>query len=136
MATVANTQNLEQFVLVGHSLGAFVAAEYAAAHPQRVKELILVDPPPAPGALPPDQMKQFHAALARIRMPPSSNTGNSSLPSTRGRKPRATAAGLRNLARNAAIELTEDLLRYDATQRCATTAAPSSPSSRHATTRR
>src|SRR5690348_123836 len=44
--TVANRENLDSFFLVGHSLGAAVAAEYAGAHPDRVTALVLVDPPP------------------------------------------------------------------------------------------
>lgn len=35
---------LERFVLLGHSLGAFVAAAYALRHPQRVAHAILEDP--------------------------------------------------------------------------------------------
>jgi pimeloyl-ACP methyl ester carboxylesterase len=35
---------LESFVLAGHSLGASVAVEYAARHPERVAALLLVDP--------------------------------------------------------------------------------------------
>lgn len=115
--TVANTQNLEQFVLVGHSLGAFVAAEFAAAGPHRVKKLILVDPPPAPGALPPDVMKQFQAALAQdpysaIEQYWKQQPFVNAKPDTQ----RRLLLALRKLARNAAIEITEDLLRYDATQ--------------------
>lgn len=38
-----NDQGLDRPVLMGHSLGAFIALAFAAEHPQRVDRLILVD---------------------------------------------------------------------------------------------
>lgn len=35
---------LDSFVLLGHSMGGFLAASYAMQHPKRVKHLILADP--------------------------------------------------------------------------------------------
>ena len=35
---------LEKFVLLGHSLGGFLASSYTIKHPQHVKHLILADP--------------------------------------------------------------------------------------------
>jgi pimeloyl-ACP methyl ester carboxylesterase len=115
--TVANAQNLEHFVLVGHSLGAFVAAEFAATGPQRLKKLILVDAPPAPGALSPEVTQQFRAALAQdpyaaVEQYWKQQPFVNSRPETQ----RRLLLSLHRLARNAAIELTEDLLGYDATQ--------------------
>ena len=36
--------NLNDFILLGHSLGAFIAASYCLRYSQHVKHLILVDP--------------------------------------------------------------------------------------------
>lgn len=115
--TVANTQNLEHFVLVGHSLGALVAIEFAASAPQRVKKLILVDPPPAPGAMSPDFARQIREAVvqdpyATIEQYWKQQPFVHARPETQ----RRLLLSLRKLARNAAIELTEDSLNYDASQ--------------------
>ncbi len=42
---VLDALNLAQIVLVGHSFGSCVALAAAAAHPDRIAQLILVDPP-------------------------------------------------------------------------------------------
>lgn len=34
---------LESFVLIGHSFGGWIAAQYASAHPQRIEQLILIN---------------------------------------------------------------------------------------------
>lgn len=44
VAAVADTLGLDQFVLVGHSMGGGAALVYAGAHPDRVAGLLLVDP--------------------------------------------------------------------------------------------
>jgi pimeloyl-ACP methyl ester carboxylesterase len=44
VAVVAKALDLDRFVLVGHSVGAAVAAGYAGASPERVAGLLLVDP--------------------------------------------------------------------------------------------
>lgn len=113
--TVANSQNLEHFVLVGHSLGAQVAAEFAAAGPQRVGKLILVDAPPAPGTLSADAQRQIREAVAvdpyaAIEQFWKQGPFIGARPETE----RRLLASLRKLARNAAIELTEDGLVYNA----------------------
>jgi lipase len=40
---VLDAQGVDRATLVGHSMGGFVAARLAAAHPERVSELVLVD---------------------------------------------------------------------------------------------
>jgi pimeloyl-ACP methyl ester carboxylesterase len=44
IGAVADTVGLERFVLVGHSMGSGAALVYAAAYPERVSGLLLVDP--------------------------------------------------------------------------------------------
>jgi pimeloyl-ACP methyl ester carboxylesterase len=43
ISDLMNDQGLERFVLMGHSLGAFISLVFAARHPERVDRLILVD---------------------------------------------------------------------------------------------
>src|SRR6185503_8794864 len=44
LVAVADALGFDRFALAGHSFGAWVALELAAAHPQRVLALALVDP--------------------------------------------------------------------------------------------
>jgi pimeloyl-ACP methyl ester carboxylesterase len=108
---------LEHFVLVGHSLGALVAIEFAASAPQRVRKLILVDPPSAPGAVSPDVARQIREAVVQdpyttIEQYWKQQPFVNARPETQ----RRLLLSLHKLARNAAIELTEDSLNYDASQ--------------------
>lgn len=113
--TVANTQNLEHFALVGHSLGALVAIEFAAAAPQRVQKLILVDPPPAPGALSADAVRQIRDALAQDPYATIEQYWRQGpFVGARPETDRRLLTSLHRLARNAAIELTEESLAHDA----------------------
>lgn len=58
IAAVVNSLGLQQFVLVGHSMGGGVALIYAGDHPDRVAGLLLVDPI--------GDGKQIPAAQARV----------------------------------------------------------------------
>jgi len=60
---VARSLNLDQFVLVGHSLGASISIAYAGENPHRVKGLLLVDPSGDGRALPREIIDPFLAAL-------------------------------------------------------------------------
>lgn len=64
---------IDQAVLVGHSLGAYIALEFAAAAPARARGLVLIDGgialPRREGAMPEEVMKAvLGPALARLEM--------------------------------------------------------------------
>lgn len=63
IGAVAGSLNLDQFVLVGHSLGASVSIAYAGENPRRVRGLLLVDPSGDGRALPREIIDPFLAAL-------------------------------------------------------------------------
>lgn len=59
----ADALGLHPYVLVGHSLGAFVAAACAAAAPERVAGLLLVDPGSDPRRFPAEQAEALRRGL-------------------------------------------------------------------------
>jgi len=63
VAAVADELDLRHFVLAGHSLGASVAIEYAAHHPERVAGLLLVDPNGDQTQIPAGQLDSFLQAV-------------------------------------------------------------------------
>ena len=58
--------NLDSFILLGHSLGAFLASSYAIKHPERVKHLILVDPWGFPEKPPDNEMENRFPRWIRV----------------------------------------------------------------------
>ena len=117
VASVVDTQGLGDFVLVGHSAGALIAAHYASANPRRVKALGLVDAPPAPGAVPPEQLRQIRAALERdpyatVEQFWEQSAFREARPEVRDK----LLAALHRLSRKAVVELTTSSLEYDALQ--------------------
>ncbi|HEU5135247.1 MAG TPA: alpha/beta hydrolase [Steroidobacteraceae bacterium] len=114
ISAVADAEQLDRFVLVGHSMGAAIAAEYAARHASRVKALVLVDAPPAPGAVPPGQIRQIHDALEKdpyavVEQFWSQQMFIDARPEVRQR----LLSALRRLPRNATIELTREAFAVD-----------------------
>jgi pimeloyl-ACP methyl ester carboxylesterase len=117
ISEVANSQQLEQFVLVGHSMGAAVAAQYAASHPARVKALVLVDPPPAPGAIPADQIRQIHASLDHDPYAVVEQFWNQQMfIDSHDNVKHRLLASLKKMPRNAVSELTKEAFAVDASQ--------------------
>jgi pimeloyl-ACP methyl ester carboxylesterase len=64
IAHVIEQLGLGRVVAVGHSLGATIVLQLAAAHPGRVAGIVMVDPPPF--VLPPDLRAGFEAMAAAI----------------------------------------------------------------------
>lgn len=64
IVTTMTAVGLEQFVLVGHSLGAIVALEVAASYPAMVAGLLLVDPSGDFRQVPDEMIAPFFAGLA------------------------------------------------------------------------
>lgn len=60
---VADALGLERFAVVGHSFGAGVALEYAAARPARVTHLVVADPIGDGTQTPEDEIRPFLEAL-------------------------------------------------------------------------
>jgi len=63
IGAVADALQLDRFVLVGHSMGGFVAIAYAGAHPNGVAGLFLLDPASDGRSIPKEQADGLMAAL-------------------------------------------------------------------------
>ena len=61
--TVVDDLNIQQFILVGHSMGGGVAVAYAGRYPERVAGLLLVDPSGDSTQMPEVQVQQFIGAM-------------------------------------------------------------------------
>lgn len=70
-AAVLDAFGIERCVVLGHSMGAFVAATLAAQHPERVSELVLIDgglPIPAPVGVAPEDLPEALIGSAARRL--------------------------------------------------------------------
>jgi branched-chain amino acid transport system permease protein len=72
VAALVEALGLDDFNLVGHASGAAIAVEYALAHSEKLRSLILVDPAPVEGVFTPleglrllDQMRTDRDLLSR-----------------------------------------------------------------------
>ena len=65
LETWRRVMGLKHFVLLGHSLGAFLACSYSIRHPSRVQHLILVDPWGLWPPLSEEEMKKKFPFLAK-----------------------------------------------------------------------
>jgi pimeloyl-ACP methyl ester carboxylesterase len=111
---VVDAHGLDDFVLVGHSMGATVAAGYAGSHPEKVLGLLLVDPPPTPGAIPAAQVRSIIQALEADPYAFTEQYWKTQLlvNSTPAVKEKLLQ-GLRKLPREVVVQLTTDLFYYD-----------------------
>jgi pimeloyl-ACP methyl ester carboxylesterase len=70
LAALLDVWGLEQPVIIGHSLGAFIALYFAAHYPDRVSKLVLIDAgAPLPWSRPQDQPAWLTAAFNRLGTP-------------------------------------------------------------------
>ncbi len=115
IGAVADAEELANFVLVGHSMGAAIAAGYAAKNPARVKALILVDPPPALGEIPAEQIRQIHESLDKDPYAVVEQFWKQQMfVNAREEVQQRLLTGLRRMPRTAAIELTREAFAVDA----------------------
>ena len=66
IGTVIDHLEIDRVVLVGHSQGALASLAYAAAHPDRVAGLLLVEAPPDPSQLPPEARRQLDEYITGV----------------------------------------------------------------------
>jgi pimeloyl-ACP methyl ester carboxylesterase len=102
---VADALGLDRAVLVGHSMGGTVAIASAAARPERIAGLLLVDPNGDQRRLPAEMIAEFQAAL---ESPTYAETIHGHwLRISAGGNPHARTAVLRDLERTPPVTVVE-----------------------------
>lgn len=138
---VADALSLDRAVLVGHSMGGTVAIASAAARPERVAGLLLVDPNGDQRRLPAEMIAEFQAAL---ESPTYAETIQAHwLRISAGGNPDARATVLRDLERTPPVTVVEifralsafdplpALMQYRGPRLCVITALNETPIALH-----
>jgi pimeloyl-ACP methyl ester carboxylesterase len=111
---VADQLRLDRFVLVGHSMGGFVAIAYAGAHPDRVAGLFLLDPASDGRMMPAEQAAGLMAALrSEAYQPTIEGYWDSIIGSPRKEVRDQLMADLRHTPRETVTGTLEELLSFD-----------------------
>jgi len=111
---VVDELRLNELVLVGHGLGAVVAAGYAGTHPERVVALMLVDPPPVPGSTPAPQVRTILETLeANPHEFMEHYWREQLLTESTPEVTEKVLTSLRRLPRDTIVQLTTELFDYD-----------------------
>ncbi len=115
VAAIVDAFQLTAPALLGHSLGARIAAAYAVAHPGRHSELILVDPPlSGPGRRPyPTTRQDFLAQLDEVADGRGAERIRSRFPGWPDREVRIRAQELPTCDRVAVVETLRGFHRED-----------------------
>ena len=110
---VAEALGLERFALVGHSFGAGVALEYAAAHPDRVTHLIVADPVGDGTQTPEAEVRPFLEALESPAYTETIEGYWSSIAGSDGAVLEQLLADLRATPRETVVRGLHEVMAYD-----------------------
>jgi pimeloyl-ACP methyl ester carboxylesterase len=113
VAAVADALRLERFALVGHSFGAGVALEYAAAHPERVTHLLVADPIGDGTQTPESEVRPFLEALASPAYTETIEGYWSSIAGSDGSVLERLLADLRATPRDTVVHGLNEVMAYD-----------------------
>ncbi len=110
---VAEALGLERFAVVGHSFGAGVALEYAAAHPDRVTHLVVADPVGDGTQTPEAEVRPFLEALESAAYTETIEGYWSSIAGSDGAVLERLLADLRATPRETVVGGLHEVMAYD-----------------------